>query len=44
MLSYVYLGTNDLERAMAFYDASLAPIGMNRCITNDAEWDRVAAG
>jgi hypothetical protein len=24
MLSYVYLGTNDLERATHFYDATLA--------------------
>jgi catechol 2,3-dioxygenase-like lactoylglutathione lyase family enzyme len=44
MLSYVYFGTNDLERAIAFYDASLAPLGMSRCVTRDAAWDRVAAG
>ena len=44
MLSYVYFGTNDLEKAIAFYSAVLAPLGMNRCITNDPEWDRVAAG
>ena len=44
MLSYVYFGTNDLGRAIAFYDATLAPLGMQRCITGDAEWDRVAAG
>ena len=44
MLSYVYLGTNDLERATAFYDAVLAPLGMQRCITHDAEWDQVSAG
>jgi catechol 2,3-dioxygenase-like lactoylglutathione lyase family enzyme len=44
MLSYVYLGTNDLERATAFYDAVLAPLGMQRCRTHDAEWDRVSAG
>jgi catechol 2,3-dioxygenase-like lactoylglutathione lyase family enzyme len=44
MLSYVYFGTNDLERAVRFYSALLAPLGMPRCVTGDAEWDRVAAG
>jgi catechol 2,3-dioxygenase-like lactoylglutathione lyase family enzyme len=28
MLSYVYLSTNDLERAKAFYDAILVPLGL----------------
>ncbi len=44
MLSYVYVGTNDLERARRFYDAVLGALGMNRCVTGDAAWDRVAAG
>ena len=44
MLSYVYFGTNNLERAVAFYDATLAPLGMKRCVTGDPEWDRVSAG
>lgn len=44
MLSYVYFGTNNLERAIAFYNAILAPLGMKRCITCDPQWDRVAAG
>jgi catechol 2,3-dioxygenase-like lactoylglutathione lyase family enzyme len=44
MLSYVYFGTNNLERATRFYDASLAPIGMPRCVTGDPEWDRISAG
>lgn len=44
MLSYVYFGTNNLDRAIAFYNAALAPIGMERCTTGDPEWDRVAAG
>jgi catechol 2,3-dioxygenase-like lactoylglutathione lyase family enzyme len=44
MLTYVYLGTNDLSRAIGFYDAILAPLGMKRCVTNDTEWDRVCAG
>jgi hypothetical protein len=44
MLSYVYFGTNDLEQAIAFYGAILKPLGMDRCVTGDPEWDRVAAG
>jgi catechol 2,3-dioxygenase-like lactoylglutathione lyase family enzyme len=44
MLSYAYFGTNDLERATRFYDATLTPLDMPRCVTGDPEWDRVAAG
>ena len=44
MLSYVDLGTNDLERATRFYDATLAPLGMPRCVTGDPEWNRISAG
>ena len=44
MLTYVYLGTNDLARAIRFYDAVLAPLAMQRCVTNDPAWDRVSAG
>ena len=44
MLTYVYFGTNDLVRAIRFYGAALAPLGMQRCITNDPEWDRTSAG
>ena len=44
MLSYVYLGTTDLERATRFYDATLGALGMKRCVTNDAGWDRVSVG
>jgi catechol 2,3-dioxygenase-like lactoylglutathione lyase family enzyme len=44
VLSYAYFGTNDLGKAIAFYDATLATIGMQRCITGDVEWDRIAAG
>ena len=43
MLSYVYFGTNDLERAITFYNATLTTLGMKRCITGDPDWDRVAA-
>ncbi len=44
MFTYVYLGTNDLERAARFYDATLASLGLQRCVTNDLEWDRISAG
>ena len=44
MLSYVYFGTNDLKKATEFYDAVLGVLGMQRCVTGDAQWDRVAAG
>jgi catechol 2,3-dioxygenase-like lactoylglutathione lyase family enzyme len=44
MLTYVYFGTNDLQQATRFYDAALAPLGMQRCITGDPEWDRISAG
>jgi catechol 2,3-dioxygenase-like lactoylglutathione lyase family enzyme len=44
MLSYVYFGTNDLEGAITFYAATLGALGMERCITGDPEWDRLAAG
>jgi catechol 2,3-dioxygenase-like lactoylglutathione lyase family enzyme len=44
MLSYVYFGTQDLARATAFYHAVLTPLGMQRCVTNDPEWDRVSSG
>ena len=44
MLSYVYLGTNDLERAIRFYNETLGALEMRRCITGDPEWDKVSAG
>ena len=44
MFTYVYLGTNDLERATAFYDATLASLRLERCITGDPDWDRISAG
>jgi catechol 2,3-dioxygenase-like lactoylglutathione lyase family enzyme len=44
MLSYVYLGSNDLDRATRFYDATLGSLGLARCVTGDADWDRIAAG
>lgn len=40
MLTYVCLGTNDLVRAIAFYDAVLAPLGLTRCDTSgESNWD-----
>ena len=30
MISHVTIGTNDLERAIRFYDAALAPLGLVR--------------
>lgn len=44
MLTYVYVGTNDLARATRFYDAALGALGLRRCVTGDPEWDRVSAG
>ena len=44
MLTYVYFGTNDLDRAIRFYNATLAPLGMQRCVTGDPDWDRSSAG
>ena len=44
MLSYVNVGTNDLERATRFYDATLTPLGMQRCVTGDPMWDCLSAG
>lgn len=44
MLTYVYVGTNDLARAIDFYEATLAPLGLPRCVTGDPEWDRISAG
>lgn len=33
MLTYLYFGTNDLERAIVFYTATLGAIGMRRIMT-----------
>jgi catechol 2,3-dioxygenase-like lactoylglutathione lyase family enzyme len=44
MLTYIYLGTNYLERATTFYDATLASLGLQRCVTGDPDWDRISAG
>ena len=44
LFTYIYLGTNDLERATRFYDAAMAVLGQRRCVTGDPGWDRIAAG
>jgi hypothetical protein len=41
MLTYVYFGTNDLERATRCYDATLTLLGMQRSVTGDPAWDRL---
>jgi catechol 2,3-dioxygenase-like lactoylglutathione lyase family enzyme len=35
MIGYVTLGTNDLEKAAAFYDKLCAEMGMGRFMEND---------
>lgn len=40
MFTYVTLGTNDLERAVRFYDAALGALGLERCDTSgEGDWD-----
>ena len=40
MFTYVCLGTNDLPRAVAFYDPVMAALGLQRCDTSsEPEWD-----
>lgn len=39
MFTYICLGTNNLSRAAAFYDATLATLGLSRCASADeTEW------
>jgi catechol 2,3-dioxygenase-like lactoylglutathione lyase family enzyme len=35
MFTYICLGTNDLGRAIRFYDPTLAALGLRRCIPDD---------
>ena len=44
MFTYICLGTNDIDRAVRFYDAALGALGIHRCITGDPEMDRTFAG
>jgi len=40
MFTYVYLGTNDLNRAARFYDATMATLGHSRCdISGEPNWE-----
>lgn len=40
MFAYVCLGTNDLARAAAFYDAALGALDLARCdVSGEADWD-----
>ncbi len=39
MFSYVCLGTSDLKKAAAFYDAVFHAIGVKRCATEGEDWD-----
>ncbi len=40
MFTYVCLGSNDLRRSAAFYDAALGALGLKRCdVSADADWD-----
>ncbi|MCW5653968.1 VOC family protein [Hydrogenophaga sp.] len=40
MFTYVCLGTNDAPRAAAFYDAVLAPLGLQRVDTSgEPDWE-----
>jgi catechol 2,3-dioxygenase-like lactoylglutathione lyase family enzyme len=40
MFNYVCLGTNDLERAARFYDATMATLGLTRCdVSGESNWD-----
>lgn len=40
MFTYVTLGTNDLARAMRFYDAVLAELGLARCdLSAEPDWN-----
>lgn len=38
MFSHVTIGTNDLDRASAFYDAALAPLGIERAPSKYRAW------
>ena len=43
MFTYITLGTNNLARAMAFYDSTLASLGLKRCDPSDEEgWEEIA--
>ncbi len=40
MFSYISLGSNDLPRAVRFYDATMGSLGYRRCVTEASHyWD-----
>ena len=40
MFTYVCLGSDDLARAIPFYDAALGALGLTRCNTQaETDWD-----
>lgn len=39
MFTYLCLGTNNLPRSAAFYDATLGVLGISRCTAEDANWE-----
>ena len=39
MFSYICLGTPDLKKAAAFYDAVFHAIGVKRCATEGEDWE-----
>ena len=40
MFTYICLGTNDLERAARFYDATLSALGLARCdVGSEPGWE-----
>ncbi len=40
MFTYVCLGSNDLPRSAAFYDAVLRPLGLSRCeVGGEDDWE-----
>ena len=40
MFAYLCLGTNDLERAIRFYDPVMAALGHRRCVVQDEDgWE-----
>lgn len=44
MFYYVTLGTNDVNKAAAFYDAALKPLGIVRAMMDDGEVGYAVAG
>jgi catechol 2,3-dioxygenase-like lactoylglutathione lyase family enzyme len=44
MISYATLGSNDMQRSIAFYDAVFAPLGATRDTTSDTWTGYVRSG